>query len=407
MTAAQVALERIPEPHIHTAGETCPMCAQPIPNEKAKEIRARMEAQQRRANEDANARADERIAAERGRLREETDKAIAKARAVNETRVEAARGQGRQEAEAALQEKVAAAQKAKTEAERAAVQKVAQADKRKQQALAQLQALKAEQQEHLDARVQEVRGALEKEHAAALANERAESDKDKRKLTAELVKLQRQVEKQRADELGEGAEVNLFDALKEEFPTDNIRRIPKGVSGADILQTVMNNGQDCGTIIYDSKNTGAWRNSYVGKLIRDQTASKADHAVLSTLKFPAGAAQLEVRDGVVVVNPARAVAIAGIIRRHLLTVHTLRLSKTERTEKMAALYHFIMSARCTHLLGRIDSGADELLDLQEAEKRAHDSHWKKQGTLLRSMQKAKSELDVEIDSIICPRDDVA
>jgi hypothetical protein len=149
---------------------------------------------------------------------------------------------------------------------------------------------------------------------------------------------------------------------------DYIRRIPRGVSGADILHTIMRNGQECGSILWESKNSTAWRDDYVTKLIRDQTAARADHAVLSTFKFPAGTAQVAHRDGVVIVNPARAVAIAHMIRRTLLTVHTLRLSKTERMEKMAALYDFITSDRCALLLNRIDSDADALLELQVAEK---------------------------------------
>ena len=274
-----------------------------------------------------------RRAAAVGELREETEKALKKAGAEADARVQAANAEGRKAAEAALREQVTAAQKAKDEAEQSAARKLAEAEEQRQQALTRLQVAEAERDEHVNARVQETREALEKANAEALAQAKAENDADKRKLTAKLETLQRQLEKERANELGEGAEVELFDALKAEFSDDHIRPVPKGVSGADILHTVMHNGQDCGTIIYDSKNTGAWRNDYVAKLLQDQTAAKADHAVLSTLKFPAGAAQLEVRDGVVIVNPARAVAILRIIRRQMLLVHTLRLSKAERMEQ--------------------------------------------------------------------------
>ena len=498
MAASNPALQSVPEPHIHALGETCPMCEQPIPNEKAREVRARAAAQQRSADDAASARANKQIAAEKERLeaeanarfeelRKQKDSALETAAAESAARVEAARtearkaaeaahreqvanavkakdaaeasaaqkvaeaetqreqvltqlktaqgekaeleaaatakaeelrkekekaleeaavvaeaarAEGRKSAEAALREKIAESQTAKAEAERSAAQKIAAADTKAQQALAELQASKAEQEERVSERVQEAREALDKDKAEALAAAKAANDAETRKLTDELDAMRRKLEKQRAVELGEGAEVKLFDALKAEFPGDDIRRVPRGASGADILHTVVNNGQDCGTIIYDSKNTGAWRNDYVAKLIQDQTAAKADHAVLSTLKFPAGASQLEVRDGVVVVNPARAVTIVGLIRRQMLHVHTLRLSKAGRTDKMASLYDFITSERCAHLLGRIDTESDALLDLQTAEVRAHQNHWKKQGTLVRSLQKAKAELDVEIGSII-------
>ena len=502
MATPEPALRSIREPHIHALGETCPMCDQPIPNDKAEEVRARMETQERSAALVANTRADQQIAAEKARieaaagakfeelrkekeealekaaadaairaeaalaegrkaaeaalqeqvaaaqkakadaeqsaaqkvieaeakkhqaleqvqaieeekarietaasarveeLRKDKERALEKAAADTAALAEAARAEGRKAAEAALQDQVAGAQKAKADAEQAAAQKVAEAEAKKQQALEQVQTITAEHEEQLSERIAETREALERDKAEALVAAKAASDAETRKLTDKLVTMQRQLEKQRAVELGEGAEVKLFDDLKAAFPSDNIRRVQRGASGADILHTVIHNGQDCGTIVYDSKNTGAWRNDYIAKLISDQTVAKADHAILSTLKFPAGASQLEVRDGVVVVNPARAVAIAGIIRRHMLQVRTLRLSKADRMKKMAAMYDFVTSERCTHLLERVESESGKLLDLQTAEIKAHENHWKKEGHLLRSIQKVKAELDVEFDSII-------
>jgi hypothetical protein len=89
-----------------------------------------------------------------------------------------------------------------------------------------------------------------------------------------------------------------------------------------------------------------------------------------------------------------------IIRQHLVQSHTLRLSNEARTQKTAALYAFITSERCTDLLGRIDTHSDDLLDLQVKEKKAHDAVWKKQGELIRSVQRVRAELCNEIDSII-------
>jgi hypothetical protein len=103
---------------------------------------------------------------------------------------------------------------------------------------------------------------------------------------------------------------------------------------------------------------------------------------------------------VIVINPARAVALVNILRKHMVLVHTLRLSKAEREEKMAALYDFITSERCAHLLGRIDTHSDDLLDLQKKEVTWHENHWKKEGTLLRSIQKSKAELETEIECIL-------
>jgi len=156
--------------------------------------------------------------------------------------------------------------------------------------------------------------------------------------------LQRALENKTAEELGEGAEIDLFESLRKEFPDDDIRRIPKGTPGADILHVVMLSGKKCGTIIYDSKNHNQFRHEHVSKLRADQLAAQAEHAILSTRKFPQGTRQLYLQDGVLLANPARVVLIATLIRQHLLQLHAQRVSDIERDSKTAALYEFIISS---------------------------------------------------------------
>lgn len=426
--------------HVHPLSETCPTCDQPITNEKAKEVRAQAAALQKRLADEADARAAQKIAAEKAQIEEaaktrieqaerEKIEAVNKAATEATAKIEAAKVEGQKLAEIAAAQKIAAAEKAKIEAEAAAAQKVANAEKakieaeaaaaqkvaaaeqaakvRQEEAQEQLEAAKAKAQQAeadrdaaVEARAREVREAMEKDKAEALAKKDSENDEKTRKLLEQVHTLERKLEEKRPDELGEGAHIKLLDALKEEFPGDDIRRIRPGASGADILHTVMRNGQECGSILWESKNSAAWRDDYVTKLIRDQTATKADHAVLSTFKFPSGTSQVTHRDGVVIVNPARAVAIAHMIRKTLLTVHIHRLSKAERVEKMAALYDYMTSERCALHLNRIDSDADALLDLQIAEKKFHDNHWGKQALRYKAIQKAKADLEIEVGAII-------
>jgi len=439
-------------------GETCPTCDQPIPNEQAEAIRARMEAREQELGIAARAAAATQVATERARIEAAASAAIEKARQDSADAIQkaahevgakeaAARAAGKAEADAALQAKLTATERAKAEAEEASAaritaleqaaqarddewqakvsaaesagqeriaalelaaqgrdtewqEKVATAEREKQGVLTQLEALKSEQDKAINDRVQEAREAMEKDKTDALNAEKARHDDETQKLKGRLETVTRQLEKQTSEQLGEGAEVKLFDALKAEFDGDKIDRVGKGVSGADIIHIVMHNGRECGKIIYDSKNSTAWRDDYVTKLVQDQTAAKADHAILSTFKFPQGAKQVEVRESVIIVNPARAVAIAQIIRKQLVHVHTLRLSKSERAKKMAALFDYVTSARCAHLLERVETQSDALLKLQETEVKAHQAHWKKEGALLKSIQKVKAELTNEIDTII-------
>jgi hypothetical protein len=244
------------------------------------------------------------------------------------------------------------------------------------------------------------REIMEKDKDAAVNYAKAEAFKETQKLADKINDLQRALEKKTNEDLGEGAEVVLLEALKKEFPDDRITPIAKGAPGADIHHVVMLHGKECGTIIYDSKNHKQFRDEHVTKLRADQLAAKAEHAILSTHKFPRGTRQLHIQDGVVLANPARVILVATLIRQHLLQVHTLRLSGMERESKTAALYEFITSERCTQLLVRVDERADELISQQATEIKWHKKNWTKQGEAIRAIQKARADLVNEISGII-------
>lgn len=277
---------------------------------------------------------------------------------------------------------------------------VAEANTRACEAENKVLALTEQHASTLEANLNAQREVLEKAKEDAINGEKAKAFEENQKLVTRVNDLQRALEKKSAEELGEGAEIDLFEALKKEFPDDGISRIAKGTPGADVRHVVMRNGKECGTILYDSKNHNQFRWDHVDKLKNDQLAAKAEHAILSTHKFPQGTRQLHIHEGIILANPARVVGIATLIRQHLLQIHTMRLSEVEREKKTGALYEFITSERYTRLLARVDERASELLELQAKEKKWHDNHWKNQGEACRSIQKAKADIENEVSSII-------
>jgi hypothetical protein len=277
---------------------------------------------------------------------------------------------------------------------------VAEAQAKSAEAEGKLAKLSEQYELALNQHLSSQREILEKAKDDAINAEKAKAFEETQKLSNKVTELQRSLENKTAEELGEGAEVNLFEALRKEFPEDRIERVAKGAAGADVHHVVLHHGRECGTIIYDSKNHKAFRHEHVAKLVEDQIAARAEHAILSTHKFPQGTRQLHMEDSVLLANPARVLAVVTIIRQHMLQTHILRLSNAERQDKTAALYAFITSQRCTQLLGRVDAHTDELLDHQVKEKKWHETAWKKQGEAIRSIQKAKAELSTEISCII-------
>ncbi len=355
-----------------------------IATEAAASLLAEVEAQKVTAEN-----AGEALKAELAQTRLTSEQALAEAQAKATAREVEIRAEVSAAAEAAAKVQIGAAEQAKADAEAKAVAAEATA-----------KSLQESHEAQLNERLQEQREALEADKTAAINAEKSATFEERQKLANKVEELQRALEKKTAEELGEGAEINLFEALKAEFDGDRIVRVTKGQQGADILHTVMHNGQECGTIIYDSKNHNAWRKDFVTKLRSDQLSAQADHAVLSSSKFPAGARQLHIQDGVVIASPARVVALIQLIRAHLVQSHTLRMSNAERTQKTAALYSFITSQQCADSFARLDELAESLLDIQTKEVKAHENVWKQQGVAIRAAMKVQAELRNQIDSII-------
>lgn len=431
-------------PHAHIAEENCPLCDQPIPPEKFEEIHGRIQAKERERALEIERDLKEQIAQERAlseakakaeveQIRKETAAALEKAKQEAIAKETTAREEARKAAEAMAATRITEVEEARKAAEQqtkehqealekikqeaaaketavreetqkaveaAAAAKIAEAEQAKKAAEQLLQAAKTEQENMLNQRLKEQREALEKANADALNAEKAKAFDEKLKIEEKLQAVTRQLQQKSAEELGEGAEVDLFEALKEEFPGDKISRVDKGAAGADIIHQVVNNGRICGCIIYDSKNRNAWRNDYVTKLRQDQLAANGDHAILSTHVFPAGARQLHVQDGVLIANPARVVALVELLRKQIVQMHSLRLSNEAREQKTGQLYEFITSDRAVQLLEHIEARTDDMLDLEVKEKKAHDATWKRRGELVRSVQRARADFTSEIDRII-------
>ncbi len=355
-----------------------------IATEAAASRLAEMEAQKLTAET-----ASEALKAEMAQTRLASEQALAEALTKAAARELEIRTEVSAAAEAAAKVQIGSAEQAKADAEAKAAAAEATA-----------KSLQEFHETQLNERLQEQREALEEDKVAAVNAEKSATFEERQKLANKVEELQRALEKKTAEELGEGAEINLFEALKAEFDGDRIVRVTKGQQGADILHTVIHNGQECGTIIYDSKNHNAWRNEFVTKLRSDQLSAQADHAVLSSSKFPAGARQLHIQDGVVIACPARVVALVQLVRAHLVQSHTLRMSNAERTQKTAALYSFITSQQCADSFARLDELAESLLDIQTKEVKAHENVWKQQGLAIRAAMKVQAELRNHIDSII-------
>ena len=165
--------------------------------------------------------------------------------------------------------------------------------------------------------------------------------------------MQRQIEvlKQKAEQgsqqlQGEVQEMELESLLAAKFPTDLVEPVPKGEFGGDILHKVLSpSGQQCGTILWESKRTKNWSDTWLGKLRNDQRAARADLAVLVSRALPKEVLGFDLIEGVWVVEPRCAVPVAVALRQSLIEIASVRQTNLGQSTKMGMVYEYLTGPR--------------------------------------------------------------
>jgi hypothetical protein len=357
--------------------DACPWCGQAIPHKQFVDIEARIRAQEKRRLEAAEAEAQAKLATEREAL---------------ETRYKAERTSH----ELTLQ-------KFKEQLERAKEEQV-DFDKRLKEAieaaaLAERKKLEAEIARQVQAERERERDLIKADFDQKMLKQDVENQKVAQAFRKQVADLQRKLEDQ-ATRKPEVVDLDVFEELKGTFTEDRVLRLPKGEAGGDILLEVKYKGTICGRIIVDSRSRGNWQTSYAAKLRTDMIEQNADHAILSTLHFPRGAAELCRHEDVLLVHPARAVELVGILRRALVRMQQTRLSTVQRAEKKQRLYDHITSDVFRRKLADTGMLAQQLLDLDVEEVKDHNRVWKARGGLLKRLEAVNSEVVGEINDIV-------
>ncbi len=254
--------------------------------------------------------------------------------------------------------------------------------------------------EAVEAASNQVRTALEKDRDEALLKQHAEFTRKQEALQKKFSEVQRKLDEKTANELGDGAEIDLYDSLRDQFPEDEITRVKKGERGADIKISVRHKGEVAGVVLIDSKNRKSWQSNFATKLREDQVEADADYAILSTTVFPKNKRQLSIESDVIVASPGRVSEIVQIVRSALVKLHVLGLSRERRAEKREALYEYITSENFRLKLGEMERLTEQLLELDVRELRQHQSVWKKRGTMLKKQQHAVHGIDVDVSAIV-------
>lgn len=231
-------------------------------------------------------------------------------------------------------------------------------------------------------RIDEEKIRIEEETTKRLQESHRLKDAEKDKKLQDALRmneeLQRKLQQGSQQTQGEVMELELEKIIGSTFPIDQIEPVPKGISGADVIQRVFNrSGHSCGIIVWEIKRTKAWSDGWIQKFKDDQRMAKAELAILVSETLPKEVENFANLNGIWVTNQACAMSLASALRTQLIEIETTKLSAVGKNEKMEVLYRYISGSEFKQRVEAIvEAFVNMQTDLQE-ERRTMEKRWAK------------------------------
>ena len=202
-----------------------------------------------------------------------------------------------------------------------------------------------------------------------------------------ILSMQQKIEelKQKAEQgsqqlQGEAQEIALENLLTQKFPFDVIEPVAKGEFGGDVIQRVKTpSGAVCGSILWESKRTKNFSESWLTKLREDKRRANADTAVLISQTLPKDIAQFDLMDGVWVADPRNTLPMATILRSALIDIASARQAVLGQETKTELVYQYLTGQRFRQRVEAIVEAFSTMQEDLDKEKKAITKQWAKRG----------------------------
>lgn len=196
----------------------------------------------------------------------------------------------------------------------------------------------------------------------------------------------------------------LESTLKSLFPMDLITPVAKGVLGADISHTVKSPlGADCGVILWESKRTKAWSDSWISKLKEDLRSAKANiPAIVSDVVPETAKSGIGFVEGIWVATAKMAPALAMLLRKSLLDTARERAAMSNQKEKSALLYGYVTGHEFSQNVEMMLETYKEMQELITKERMAMERSWKLRETQVQKLMSGVSGVYGSLQGIAGP-----
>ena len=234
----------------------------------------------------------------------------------------------------------------------------------------------------VEKRIQEgltaTRDQAKKEAEEALKFKVMEKEQTIASMQKQIEELNRKAEQGSQQLQGEVQELELEALLKAKFPHDEVDPVPKGEHGGDVVQRVVNPlGQQSGSILWESKRTKNWSDSWLTKLRDDQRMAKAEIAVIVSQALPKEVESFEFIDGVWVIHPTVTLPVAFMLRHSLIEVALARQASEGQQTKMEMVYQYLVGPRFRQRVEALAEAFTTMQDELNKERKVITKQWAK------------------------------
>ncbi len=199
---------------------------------------------------------------------------------------------------------------------------------------------------------------------------------------------------------GEVLELDLEQRLRTTFPNDEFLPVPKGVEGGDIWQKIKYKDRTVGSILWETKRTKAWSNSWITKLKDDSAKISASEAIIVSVVMPDGMTNFDRKDGIWITTYEHAIGICRYIRFLITSMSSLKSSASQTEEEWGRIRDYMLSDSFKHRMQAHFDGIQALRTGFDAEKRATLLRWKRQETQIEKLDTNTINFYGELKAIV-------
>ena len=253
----------------------------------------------------------------------------------------------------------------------------------------------------------EERETLREQARVQLVEQSRHRDADKDKLITDLKRqiddMKRTAEFGSQQAQGFTLELELEHELRRAFPMDAIEAVPGGANGGDVLQRVFDrNGSPCGTILWESKRTKTWNDSWLPKLRDDQRRAKSEIAVLLSVELPKSLANFGCIDGTWITNRDCYIGLAAALRQGVIEAARARETAHGKMTKVDLVFQYFAGSEFRQKIeGLVEAFVEMKKDL-DSEKRSFCRIWNKREKQIARAMVNTSALYGDLGCIIGP-----